>query len=160
MNATAEIASTTFRVAEAVTGKVDARPAPSPAEAAFLADVFRLVGNSMRELRSSLQASLGAGIEARALGERIADQPALARYVETRYRELLAATTRPHGDAVREAMEMTLSEISLLREVLDQAEALASAPRPPFDPERARAAEEAFERGETIPFRKGLLTGR
>jgi hypothetical protein len=126
---------------------------------------FEDVGNGHRSavnLRRALERTLSGGVETRALAR---DFPKFLAVVERqltvigdmieRLPPMITAAPESLASGLRSAeseLRSVKDELQACHDLLHEALALASQPPRPFDPERARAAQEAYERGETKPF--------
>ena len=120
-------------------------------------DVLQRMRKECADMRLALEAELADGVETRSFAREYGPMLPVADGMVQSIRELIDQLS-PAFDS---ASEMLLAEFRLLeqeenkyRDLLAEALGRASEPPRPVDAERVRAAEEAYARGETKPFRR------
>jgi hypothetical protein len=143
------------------------RPEDLPlSDVKVLKDAYSSMHQNFREARVVFEEKLGRGLDAARL-KGLHEKVSPLRLQEKRLTSIVARWEEHHENSAPDFVRPLIAEVKgLLAEtsaILALLEVVSDAlaqPATPLDPEKARAAREAYARGETKPFAKGSLTGQ
>ena len=121
-------------------------------------DVCNFIQTLLRTARSSIESTLSQGVDAKALAARYERAVSTLDTVKGAVSRVLAklkgSRLPSRGEVLIARYEDLDTDLASLRQLLQEALEKARKPLRPIDWQRVREVEEAYDRGETKPFRK------